>query len=162
MRRLHILTAAYLAFFSLVIGFLTGGYLQLVNWTIDFFWKTIPTTVHMPAAWRPLLICLPMGLLIGLSQRYLGAYLLTIEQVLGEIKSRGQFDYHRYWKFLLCALLVLGAGGSIGPEASATCLLACMISWLGCRWKLILVDQDQLAKLPLIQQVRLICGRRIP
>lgn len=160
MRRLHLLTAAYLTVASLVIGFLTGGYLQLVNWTIDFFWKIIPSWLNLPSAWRPVLICLPMGLVIGLTQHFLGSYPLTIEQVLTEIRTRGQFNYHRWWQFLLCALLVLGAGGSIGPEASATCMVACMISWLGCRWKLIMADQDHLAKLPLGQQICLIIGRR--
>lgn len=161
MKRLHVLTACYLAVASLVIGFLTGGYLQLVNWTIDFFWQDLPAWLHLPSNWRPILICLPLGLVIGLTQRFLGSYPLTIEQVLVEIKTRGQFDYHRWWQFLVCALLVLGAGGGIGPEASASCMVACMVSWLGCRWKLIMADRDQLATMPMGRQIRAICGRRV-
>lgn len=160
MKRLKALTFVYMSVGSLVIGALIGGYLQIINWLIDFFWTTLPAALHLPKQLTTWCILLPMGLLIGLAQRYIGQYPLTIAEVLSEVKLKGHFDYHRWWKILLCGLLILGAGGSIGPEASASGLAAGMIYWLGCRYKLVMAQKDQLAGQKLTRQVALIVGMR--
>lgn len=160
MRRLHCLLFIYMAAASLVIGLLTGGYLELINLVIALFWKVIPQALNLSSFWRPWLICLPMGLLIGYCQRRLGQYPLTIEQVLTKVKLTGYFSYH-HWHVIMCnSLLVLGAGGSIGPEASATDLVTGMIYWLGGRYKLTMANQERLGYLSCWQQVRAIIGRR--
>ena len=50
MRRLKVLTAAYLAVWSLLIGGATAAYLDLVNWVIDFFWKDLPQALGIATA----------------------------------------------------------------------------------------------------------------
>ena len=131
MPRLKVLTTIYMAFWSLIIGAATAAYLDLINWVIDFFWKDIPAWLSIPSAWRPLAICMPLSIVIGLSQKYVGAYPLTIAQVLDEVKITGHFDYHRWKQIIYSGLLILGAGASVGPEASASGLVAGMIYWLG-------------------------------
>lgn len=145
-KHVKIATNFYMIFWSFVIGIATAAYLDLINWVIDFFWKDIPAALNIPDAWQPLALCLPLGLIIGLVQKYVGPYPLTISQVLDEMKMTGHFSYKRWWRILLSGLLILGAGASVGPEASASGLVAGMIYWLGSHYKMIRAQEDQLAK----------------
>lgn len=120
MSRWKMLVTLYMAFWSFIIGTSLALYLILVNWVINIFWKYIPAWFNIPSLWQPLMICLPLSVIIGLSQKYIGAYPLTIAQVLNEIKITGHFDFHRWKQILFSGLLILGAGASIGPEASAS------------------------------------------
>lgn len=137
MPRLRVLTATYMTFWSFIIGVTTAAYLDLINWVIDFFWKDIPAWLSIPNEWRPPAICLPLSVIIGLSQKLVGVYPLTIAQVLDEVKITGHFDYHRWKQILYSGLLILGAGASVGPEASASGLVAGMVYWLGSHYKVI-------------------------
>ncbi len=154
MRRLKVLTAAYLAVWSLLIGGATAAYLDLVNWVIDFFWKDLPQALGIATAWRPLVICLPLSLVIGYTQAHWGAYPKTIAEILTAVRQGKGSDYHHWWQILLAALLIMGAGASVGPEASASGLVAGMIYWLNCRYKLIRTQEAQLATAGLSQQLR--------
>lgn len=156
MKRLKIFTGIYLTVWSLIIGIATAAYLDLVNWVIDFFWKLLPSALGIADVWRPLFICLPLSIIVGLSQAKLGAYPLTIAQILDEMRIKGYFSYQRWWKILFSALLILGAGASVGPEASASGLVAGMIYWLGCRYKLIRTQESALLEEPWHQQLRII------
>lgn len=159
--RLKVLTTIYMAFWSLIIGAATAAYLDLINWVIDFFWKDIPAWLSIPSAWRPLAICMPLSIVIGLSQKYVGAYPLTIAQVLDEVKITGHFDYHRWKQIIYSGLLILGAGASVGPEASASGLVAGMIYWLGCHYKVIQAQREELATATFRRQLRVIWFTRL-
>ncbi|WP_283583689.1 voltage-gated chloride channel family protein [Limosilactobacillus difficilis] len=160
MRQYRGLTFGYAMVLSLIIGILTGAYLQAVNVIIAFFWRTLPNWLGIVPAWRPWLICLPLGLVIGLCQKCLGQYPLTIGQVVGEVRIKGHFSWHRWWRILLCGLLILGAGADVGPEASASGLLAGMIYWLGCRYKSALARADELRDASWWRQLATIIGQR--
>lgn len=124
---------AYALSWSFIIGVITAAYLNLVNWCIDFVWQNyLHSSSHM-ASWYPFIICIPAGFLIGFLNRHLGAYPLTIEQVLTKVRMQGKLDYHNWWRSFVLGLLVLTAGGSVGPEASTTVLTSSMINWLGDR-----------------------------
>lgn len=144
MKRLRLLIFLYMMVGSLMIGAMTGAYLQAVNLVIHFFWQILPRWFIIPKEWQSLVICLPMGLVIGIVQKYLGQYPLTIGQVLGEVRTSGHFSWHRWWRILLCGLLILGAGADVGPEASASGLVAGMIYWLGYRYKQAMASREEL------------------
>ena len=81
-------------------------------------------------------MCIPLGFLIGFLNERWGKYPLTIEQSADAGKDEnGQLNYHNWWKSFILGLLALGAGGSIGPEASTTVLTSSMINWLGDRMR---------------------------
>lgn len=152
MEQFKVHLAIYLAFWSIIIGAATAAYLDLINWVIDFFRKVLPPFFEIPSTWRPFAICLPLGLVIGLTQKYIGQYPLTIAQVLSEMRVTGHFSFKRWWKILFSGLLILGAGASVGPEASASGLVAGMIYWLGCRYKQVRARENQLAHQPFHRQ----------
>lgn len=89
-------------------------------------------------------------------QKYVGPYPLTIAKILDEVKVKGYFPYRNWWKILLAGLLILGAGASVGPEASASGLVAGMIYWFGCRYKLIRDQAIDYHTKPLGSQLRAI------
>ena len=122
--------AIYAIVWSAIIGMLTAGYLNLINWIIKRIWGPYLLT---GAIWYPFIICIPFGFLIGFLNKKLGDYPLTIKKVLYSVKKEGKVNYHDWWKTAVLGLSSLGAGGSIGPEASTTVLVSSMINWLGDR-----------------------------
>lgn len=154
MTRLKWLLGAYMAFWSFVIGLATAAYLDCVNWVITFFWTYLPSVLHIPEQWQPAIICLPLSLLIGLANYKIGPYPFTIGEVLGEVHVKGHFSAHRWWRILIPGLLVLGAGASVGPEASASGLVAGMITWLGQRYKLVHADWEHLSSARFTDQLK--------
>lgn len=124
----------YTAVWCFIIGIITAGYLDLVNWTIHFVWKDVGALIPV-APLRPFLICIPFGLVIGYLNKHLGNYPLTIGDVLGEIHLNGRIQYRKWWKNMLLGLLALGGGGDIGPEASTTALTTGVVNWMGDRIK---------------------------
>ena len=124
----------YAVVWSLIIGMLTAAYLNLVNWVIDLVWHQYLDPA-VSSKWYPFLVCIPLGFLIGFLNERWGNYPLTIEQVLTQVRLKGQLNYHNWWKSFILGLLALGAGGSIGPEASTTVLTSSMINWLGDRMR---------------------------
>lgn len=161
MQRYKFITWVYLTFWSIIIGILTGVYLNTINVVINFFWKDLPNWLNIPQQWKAVAVCLPLSIVIGLTQKYLGAYPLTIAEILSEIRIKGHFDYHRWWKILFAGLLILGAGASVGPEASASGLVAGMIYWLGCRYKLIRDNAVNGSQLSFMAQWHLIWWTRL-
>lgn len=147
---------------SFIIGILTALYLNLINYIIDFIWGYFNHHASFPLRpIYPFLICIPFGIVIGLLTKKLGSYPLTIEEVLHNVRKNGKLDYHSWWKSFTLGLLSLGAGGSIGPEASTTVLSSGMINWLGDKIRLmtthyqswvhfwqIHIDKDELLQSP--------------
>ncbi|MBB1124272.1 chloride channel protein [Limosilactobacillus albertensis] len=134
----------YAILWSLIIGMVTAGYLNLVNWVIDFIWADYLQYMGNMKIWYPFVVCVPLGFLIGYLNKKWGNYPLTIEEVLTSVRLKGNVDYHKWWKSFLLGLLVLGAGGSVGPEASTTVLTSSMINWLGdrLRWSTFMAQQS--------------------
>lgn len=161
MQRYKLLTWSYLTFWSIVIGIITGIYLNTINVVIDLFWHDLPNLLNIPTQWKAVAVCLPLSLVIGLTQKFIGAYPLTIAEILSETKIRGHFDYHRWWKILFAGLLILGSGASVGPEASASGLVAGMIYWLGCRYKLIRDHANSASNQAFYNQLQLIWLTRL-
>ena len=112
---------------------------------IDFFWTEIP---HMLGAASPELasgpfgclpypffVCLVGGLLIGLYEKLTGAKTDDLNQVMAKVKQDGRYPYDSLGKLSIAALLPLLFGGSIGPEAGLTGVIAGLFSWVGDRMR---------------------------
>ena len=89
-------------------------------------------------------ICLAGGLLIGLWQKRFGPLPDTLEQVMDKVRSEGSYPYNRLHIIAVAAILPLVFGGSIGPEAGLSGLVAGLCCWAGDRLR---YKGDQLAAL---------------
>lgn len=156
MRRYRLIATLYLLVAAMIIGVLTGLYLNTINYVIELVWHEIPNWLRLSGQWRIPVICMFFSLIIGLIQKYIGPYPLTIAKILDEVKVRGYFSYRNWWKILLAGLIILGAGASVGPEASASGLVAGMVYWFGCRYKLIRDQAADYHDQPVGQQLRAI------
>ena len=127
----------YAIVWSFVIGVATASYLNFVNWLIELVWHSYLHGDNAFGRWYPFLVCGLGGGLVGWLNRHWGNYPWTIEQVLSKVRLHGELDYHQWWKSLVLGLLVLGLGGSVGPEASTAVLTGSMINRLGdrLRWE---------------------------
>jgi H+/Cl- antiporter ClcA len=156
MKRYKSIATLYLLIVAISIGVLAGLYLNTINYVIQFVWHDLPDWLHLPGQWRIPAICMFFSLIIGLIQKYIGPYPLTIAKILDEVKVKGYFSYRNWWKILLAGLLILGAGASVGPEASASGLVAGMVYWFGCRYKLIRDQAAEYHDQPVVRQLRAI------
>ncbi len=161
MKRYKVLTNTYLTMCALVIGVLTGLYLNTINFVIELVWQKFPAWLGLPQQWQLIVTCLVFSVLIGLSQKYIGAYPVTIAEIIDKLKIEGYFPYQNWRKILFTGLLILGAGGSIGPEASASGLVAGMVYWFGCRYKIVTDQAHTYASQPLMKQLKAIVATRI-
>lgn len=127
----------YAIVWSFVIGVATASYLNFVNWLIELVWHSYLHGDNVLGRWYPFLVCGFGGGLVGWLNRRWGNYPWMIEQVLSKVRLHGKLDYHQWWKSLVLGLLVLGLGGSVGPEASTAVPTGSMINWLGdrLRWE---------------------------
>ena len=123
-------TAVWLFFFCMERG-------------IDLFWSRIP---HMLGATSPELArgpfgCLPYpfvvcvlgGVLIGLYEKVARVKTDDLNQVMAKVKQNGGYPYDNLGKLSVAALLPLLFGGSIGPEAGLTGVIAGLCTWVGDR-----------------------------
>lgn len=80
-------------------------------------------------------VCLLGGLLIGLYEKLTGTKTDDLNQVMAKVKQDGRYPYDNLGKLSLAALLPLLFGGSIGPEAGLTGVIAGLCSWVGDRMR---------------------------
>ena len=83
----------------------------------------------------PFFVCLLGGLVIGLYEKMTGIKTDDLNQVMAKVKQDGRYPYDNLGKLSLAALLPLLFGGSIGPEAGLTGVIAGLCSWVGDRMR---------------------------
>ncbi|MFR0585213.1 chloride channel protein [Lactobacillus porci] len=159
-KKTRTLIFAYASCASLIFGLLGGLFLSVADWLMAFMWKLLPASLGLSNwIWWPLVICSLLGLVIGFLQEKIGPYPRTIQEVLGEVRKSGGFASQGWWKTCLNGLTVLAAGGSVGPEASLTGIIAGQCTWLGQHLKALLLDETK-HRASLGEQVRILFWQR--
>lgn len=112
---------------------------------VDYLWTEIPHMLGVASPELasgpfgflpyPFFVCLLGGLLIGLYEKMTGTKTDDLNQVMAKVKQDGRYPYDNLGKLSLAALLPLLFGGSIGPEAGLTGVIAGLCSWVGDRMR---------------------------
>lgn len=138
-------------FYAIGLSFLVGGvsalFLIIVNAVTHLIWEVLPAALSLGNLY-PIWLGLLGGLLVGLFQLHIGDYPKTMHETLHEFQTTKTVQYEKQiWKNFVAAVIVLGFGASLGPEAALASILGGLISWIGDRLKLILAKKEELLEL---------------
>ena len=115
-----------------VAGLIIWGILQFINQGTAFVWEIIPEKMGLEHSLPySLAVCLIGGLLIGLMRSKYGPMPDDTHQVMAQVKSNGGYPYDRLNIITIAVLLPLIFGGSLGPEAGLTGIIAGMCTLIG-------------------------------
>lgn len=132
-----------------IAGAFVWAFFFLMDKGIEFFWSTLPALIgqaadaYLPGLAEgpfgflpyPLIVCIVGGLLIGYFDKKTGARPEELTAVMGKVNKDGRYSYEGIGKLSLAALLPLLFGGSIGPEAGLTGVIAGLCTWVGDRMR---------------------------
>ena len=136
-----------------VTGALAGAFVWLFFFLMDagieFFWKTVPELIGVTISGSfpvlcqgpfgflpyPALVCVLGGAAIGLYAKYVKVEPEELNKVMAQVKETGRYDYSQVGRLSLAALLPLLFGGSVGPEAGLTGVIAGLCTWVGDRMR---------------------------
>lgn len=145
---------------TIVTGALAGSavwaFFKLMNIGISFLWQEFPAWLCSAASqvapdiaqampilfsgvygflpWT-LLLCVGGGVIIGLFHKKHGELPEELNEVMAKVKQTGGYEYNRLGVMSVAALLPLIFGGSVGPEAGLTGVIAGLCTWVGDRLK---------------------------
>lgn len=137
----------------LITGALAGSFVWAfffcMDISIEFAWHTLPeafgatignalpgmTPGHFGIVAWPLIMCLGGGLVVGLYDKHVGFAPEELTEVMGKVKKDGRYPYDHPGKRSIAALLPLLFGGSVGPEAGLTGVIAGLCTWVGDRMR---------------------------
>lgn len=140
-----VLTIAFGAF----AGAFAWAFFFLMNTGIDLLWVSLPASlaaIGIPTLLFPLGMCIVGGLAIGLFAKRFGPYPQTMNEVMAQVKKTGRYEYDKMGPSFLGALLPLLFGGSIGPEAGLTGVIAGLCTWVGDRLRFAGAEMRELAE----------------
>ena len=112
-----------------VVGLVLWLFLQAVSLGSSLIWRILPT--HLGGKWITVPLCTLGGFLMGLMHRRFGDYPESLNTVMGKVKREKHYDYRPMLPMLVCALLPLVFGASVGPEAGLTGIIAGLCYWIG-------------------------------
>lgn len=132
-KRMKFLGAGTFILYSIItggiVGLLVWSFLAILTVTTRFLWVDLPNVIDI-GAW-PLIVCVVGGILIGLSQKYLGNYPRLTDEVVAEFKQTKRIDYSSVFKGAITAICVLSFGASLGPEAALVGIVGGLSTWAG-------------------------------
>lgn len=117
-------------------GAMAGAFVWLVlfimNVGIAVIWDGVSTWF---GRFYPVVMCLIGGIVIGLFAKRYGPYPEDLRTVMAKVKSEGRYEHDKIGRMSVAALLPLLFGGSVGPEAGLTGVIAGLCSWVGDRMR---------------------------
>lgn len=141
------------ALLTIVFGAFAGAFAWLffflMNNGIALIWDTFPAFLSdagIPVLLYPLVLCVVGGVVIGLFAKRFGAYPESLNAVMGQVKKTGRYEYEHIGTSFFGALLPLLFGGSIGPEAGLTGVIAGLCTWVGDRLRFMGAQMRELAE----------------
>lgn len=140
-----VMTIAFGAF----AGAFVWAFFFLMNAGIHLLWDVVPTSLAaagLPAVLYPIVFCALGGLCIGLFAKKFGPYPDDMNTVMAQVKSEGRYEYKHLGASFFGALLPLLFGGSIGPEAGLTGVIAGLCTWVGDRLRFMGAEMRELAE----------------
>jgi H+/Cl- antiporter ClcA len=141
----RLLFVLYGIFLGAIVGFAAWLFLMVVNIGIHFMWHDIPNMLGFPSYYTIVLTSIG-GILVGLTQKYFGAYPRLMPEVLAEYKATGRVDYQFIHQVILTALIALIFGASLGPEAALVGIIGGLCTWVGDRFSFTIKEMNSLTE----------------
>lgn len=117
------------------VGIFCWSFMFLINLSSNFLWHELPQIIKVSNFSITIILCTLGGVIIGLSQKYLGPYPKEMEEILHEYRVTKTIDYKPLPQYIVCAFLPLIFGGSIGPEAGLFGMIAMLSTFLSIKIK---------------------------
>ncbi len=135
--------------FGAFAGAFVWAFFFLMDAGINLLWNAVPAALAqagLPAVAYPIVFCTLGGVVIGLFAKRFGAYPQDMNTVMAQVKEHGRYEYDHVGASFFGALLPLLFGGSIGPEAGLTGVIAGLCTWVGDRLRFMGAEMRQLAE----------------
>lgn len=130
----HAVLGLLSALLGLLVGFGIWALLSLAYWLVDAVWGGLR---GLTGGWFlfPMVVCTLGGAAIGLWNARFHSAPKPLDQVMADVKATGGYSVGRIAPSSVSFLLPIAFGGSVGPEAGLTGLIASGCTWVGERLK---------------------------
>ncbi len=115
-----------------------------MDFGVKAIWERAPVYL---GDYYPVIVCLIGGLIIGMMSKRIGPYPEDLMQVIGKVRRDRRYDHRNLGKITAGAVLPLVFGGSVGPEAGLSGIVAALCTWVGDRLKRIGKDLGEMSAL---------------